>query len=72
MKTPTPVQLEKLAAMNRTNSAEYAAILALRKKGKRVDRHRVVKLRKAVKAAQRLERELGVILPSAHESGEGV
>lgn len=57
-KPPVPYQVEKLARMAKANQAEVAAIQALRADGKFVDKRRVLKLRHAVKAQVRLEREL--------------
>lgn len=69
MTEPTPYQLEKLLGMYKKNIAELAAIRAIAATGTRVPYVRIRRLKKAARAVERLERELGVNtaehLPSA-------
>jgi hypothetical protein len=64
MVTPTAYQLEKLATMNRENTAEVLALKAAAANAKPEDvlplRTRALKLEKKIKAAARLERALGL------------
>lgn len=72
---PTPYQLEKLATMNRENTAEVLALkhdaAALQPNdshGRAQIAARAHKLERAIKAAARLERELGLHKKPAGES----
>ncbi len=70
MTKPTPYQLEKLAGMYKRNQAELAEINALIAKGKPIDKHRVKELKRAARAAERLEKELGVSTADAIAAGK--
>lgn len=64
MKTPTAYQLAKLAELDAANLKEFEAIKEAGRTRTPIERGRVVKLRKALKDADRFARESGIQRPS--------